>query len=113
MMTRVWSVMLRVCGASIRERQILRCMRHGVCVHVVVVVVTLVVAMMVVVLMVAVKVTVLVTVVGLLCMGEVEVVGVLCIGAKEVDCTGKVDILVVGFVVTLVLWYVNGRGGFL
>ena len=56
-------------------------------------------------------------------------VGVLCIGAVEVDCTGVVDImvlggvfvvkvvegveLVVGCVVRLVLWCTNRRGYFL
>ena len=61
-----------------------------------------------------------------LCIGVVEVVGVLCIEAVEMDCTGVVDImvlgwvfmvevvqgveLVVGCVVRLVLLCVNGRG---
>ena len=64
-----------------------------------------------------------------LCIGVVELVGVLCIGAVEVDCTGGIDIvvlgrvfvvkvvegveLVVGCVVRLVLWCANGRGYFL
>ena len=66
----------------------------------------------------------LVIVVRVLCIGVVGVVGVLCIGAVEVDCTGMVDILmlggvfieevvegvelVLGCVVRLVLWCVNG-----
>ena len=95
-------------------------------------IVALMVAVGVVVLVVAVEVVVLVIVVRILrelCIGVVEVVGVLCIGAMEVDCTGVVDImvlggvfvvevvegveLVVGCVVRLVLWCVNGRGYFL
>ena len=68
--------------------------------------------------MVAVRVVVLVIVVGVLCIGEVEV-----------DCTGVVDILVlggvfmvevveevelvVGCVVRLDLWCANRRGDFL
>ena len=64
-----------------------------------------------------------------LCVGVVKAVGVLCIGAVEVDCTGVVDIMVlggvfvvevvegveqvVGCVVRLALWCANGRGYFL
>ena len=80
--------------------------------------------------MVVVGVVVLVTVVRISCIGVLGVVvGVLCIGALEVDCVGMVGILVlggvfmvevaegvelvVGCVVRLVLWCVNGRGYFL
>ena len=64
-----------------------------------------------------------------ICIGVVGVVTVLCIGVLEVECLGVVDILVlggvfvvevvegvelvVGCVVRLVLWCVNGRGYFL
>ena len=59
-----------------------------------------------------------------LCIGVVEVVGILCIGAVvERDCTGVVDIMMLGgaFVVEVVvecvmrlfLWCANGRGYFL
>ena len=63
------------------------------------------------------------------CIGVVGVLGVLCIGLLEVDCVGVVEMLllgavfvmevvegvdlVVGCVVRLVLWCVNGRGYFL
>ena len=68
-------------------------------------------------------------VVRVACIGVVAVLGVLCIGLLEVDCVGVVEILllgavfvmevvegvdlVVGCVVRLVLWCVNGRGYFL
>ena len=118
---------------SLGGRETLSSMRDGICVCVaVVVVVALMLAVGVVVLMVVVGVLVLVTVVRVLrelCIGVVEVVGVLCMGMVEVDCTGVVDImvlggvflvevvegveLVVGCVVRLVLWCANGRGYFL
>ena len=94
---------------SLGGRETLSSMRDGicVCVAVVVVVVALMVAVGVVVLVVAVGVLVLVIVVRVLrelCIGVVEVVGVLCIGAVEVDCTGVVNIMVLGgvFVVEVV-----------
>ena len=117
---------------SLGGREMLRSMRDGifVCVVVaVVVVVALMVAKRVVVLMVVVETVVLVMVVRVSCIGVVGVVGVLCIRALEVDCAGVVDILVLGWVfmvkvaegvklvvgcvVRLVLWCVNGRGYFL
>ena len=119
---------------SLGGRETLSSMRVEicVCVAVVVVVVALMVVVGVVVLVVAVGVVVLVIVVRVLrelCIGMVEVVGVLRIGTVEVDCTGVVDImvlggvfvvevvegveLVVGCVVRLVLWRGNGRGCFL
>ena len=68
-------------------------------------------------------------VVRVACIGVVGVLGVLCIGLLEVDCVGVVEMLllgavfvmevvegvdlVVGCVVRLVLWCVNGRGYFL
>ena len=110
-------------------REMLSSMRDGicVCVAVVVVVVALMVAVGVVVLVVAVGVVVLVIVVRVLrelCIGVVEVVGILCIGAVvERDCTGVVDIMMlggafvvevaVGCVMRLFLWCANGRGYFL
>ena len=69
-----------------------------------VVVAALLVAMGGVVLMVAVGVVALGIVVRVLCIGVVGIVGVLCIGVVEEDCTGVVDILVLGevFVVQVV-----------
>ena len=112
---------------SLGGREMSRSMRDRICVCVVVVVVVLMVAKRVVVLMVVVGKVVLVVRVS--CIGVVRVVGVLCIEALEVDCAGMVDILVlggvfmmevvegvelvVGCVVRLVLWCVNGRGYFL
>ena len=114
---------------SLGGREMTRSMRDGICVCVVVVVVALMVAKRVVVLMVVVRTVVLVMVVRVSCIGVVGVVGVLCVRALEVDCEGVVDILVlggvfivgvvegvelvVGCVVRLVLWCVNGRGYFL
>ena len=119
---------------SLGGREMSRSMRDGICVCVVVlVVVVVVVALMVakraVLLMVVVGTVVLVMVVRVSCIGVVGVVEVLCIGVLEVDCAGVVDILVlggvfmmevaegvelvVGCVVRLVLWCVNGRGYFL
>ena len=109
-----------------------RSIRDGICVFVavvVVVVVALMVASWVVVLMAVVGIVVLVTVVRISCIGVLGVVGVLCVGTLEVDCVGVVGILVldgvfavemaegvelvVGCVVRLILWCVNGRGYFL
>ena len=118
---------------SLGGREMSRSIRDGICVCVVVVLVVVVVALMVakrvVVLMVVVGTVVLVMVVRVSCIGVVGVVGVSCIGALEVDCAGVVDILVlggtfmvevaegvelmVGCVVRLVLWCVNGREHFL
>ena len=120
---------------SLGWRETLSSMRVEICVCVVVVVVVVVALMVVVgvvVLVVAVGVVVLVIVVRVLrelCIGMVEVVGVLRIETVKVDCTGVVDImvlggvfvlevvegveLVVGCVVRLVLWRANGRGCFL
>ena len=113
---------------SLGGREMSRSMRDRICVCVVVVVVVvlLMVAKRVMVLMVVVGTLVLVMVVRVSCIGVVGVVGLLCIGALEVDCAGMVDILVVGgvfmievvegvelvvgCVVRLVLWCVNGRG---
>ena len=112
---------------SLGGREMSRSMRDGICVCVVVVVV-LMVAKRVVELMVVVG-TVVLMVVRVSCIGVVGLVGVLCIRALKVDCAGVVDILVlggvfmvevtegvelvVGCVVRLVLWCVNGRGYFL
>ena len=116
-----------------------RSIRDGICVCVVVVVVVEVVLLLVVVLIVAMEVmgvvvVVLMVVVGIVvrvsCVGVVGVVGMLCIGVLEVDCVAVVEILVlgvvfvvevvelvvgcvVGRVVRLILWCVNGRGNFL
>ena len=86
---------------SLGRRETLSSMRDGicVCVAVVAVVVTLMVAVGVMVLVVVVGVVVLVIVVRVLrelCIGVVEVVEVLCIGVVAVDCTGVVDIMVLG-----------------
>ena len=112
---------------SLGRREMFSSMREGISVCVVVVV--LMVAVGVVVLMVvvgAVGVVVLTVVVGVVVF--MIVVGVLYIGAAEVDCSGVVEIfvlgrffvvvaveveLVVGCVVRLVLWCSNGRGDFL
>ena len=118
------------CVWSLGGKETSRSIMDGICVCVaVVVVVALMVAIGVVVLMVVVGIVVLVMVVRVSCIGVVGVVGVLCMGALEVDCAGVVDILVlggvfvvevaegvelvVGCVVRLVLWCVNGRGYFL
>ena len=127
---------------SLEEREMSRSIRDGICVFVVVVVVVVAVVLVVVVvlivamglmgvvmLMVVVAIVVLVMVVRVACVGVVGVVGVLCIGVLEVGCVGVVDVLVlsavfvvevvegmelvVGCVVRLVLWCVNGRGYFL
>ena len=116
---------------SLGGREMLRSIRDGICVCVVVVlvVVAFMVAKRVVVLMVVVGTVMLVMVVRGSCIGVVGVVGVLCIGALEVDCARVVDILVlggvfmvevaegvelvVGCVVMVVLCCVNGRGYFL
>ena len=79
---------------SLGGREMLSTMRDGIC-SCVVVVVVVVVALMVPVLVVAVGV-VLVRVLRGLCIGIMEVVGVLWIGVVEVDCTGVVDIMVLG-----------------
>ena len=123
---------------SLGGRGVSRPIRDGICVCVVVVVVVAVVVLLVVVvLIVAMEVMVVVVfmvVVGIVvrvaCVGVVGVVGMLCIGVLEVDCVAVVEILVlgavfvvgvvelvvecvVGRVVRLVLWCVNGRGYFL
>ena len=83
------------------------------------------VAMGVVVFIILVGVVVLVMVVRVFCIAVVGVVRVLCIGAVEMDCAGVADILVlggvfvvnmvegmelvVGCVVRLAVWCVNGR----
>ena len=117
---------------SLGGRELLSSMRDGICVCVAVVVVALMVLVGVGVSMVPLGVVVLMIVVRVvreLCVGVVEVVGVLCIEVVEVDCTGVVDIivlggvlevevvegkeLVAGWVVKLVLWCANRRGYFL
>ena len=112
---------------SLGGRVMLRSIRDGICVCVVVValvvVVVLMAAMGVVLLMVVVGIVVLVNVMRVACTG---VVGVLCMEVLEVDCVGVVDALVfgvifmvegvelvVGCVVRVVLWCVNKRGYFL
>ena len=128
MMTRVWSVMFRVCGALVGETH---CCVFACVVVVVVVVVPMVAVGLVVLLMVAVGVLMLVIVVRVLIelyIGVVKVVGELCREAKEMDCTRVVDImvlgggfvvmvegveLVMGCVVRLVLWFENERVYFL
>ena len=97
------------------------------------VVVVLIVAMEVMGVVVVVLMVVVGIVVRVACVGVVGVVGMLCIGVLEVDCVTVVEILVlgavfvvevvegvelvvgclVGRVVRLVLWCVNGRGYFL
>ena len=92
--------------------QILNCMREGISVSVVVVVLMVVVWMVMLVIVVVLMI----------------VVGVVCLGAVEVGCSGVVEIfvlgvvfvvvvveveLVVGCVMKLVLWCSNGRGDFL
>ena len=107
---------------SLGRRETLSSMRDGICVCVAVVaaVVTLMVAVGVMVLVVVVGVVVLVIV--------VRVLRELFAGVVELDCIGVVDVmvlvgfflvevverveLVVGCVVRLVLWCVNGRGYF-
>ena len=82
---------------SLGGRETLSSMRDGICVCVAVVMV--VVALMISMLMVAVGIVALVIVVRVLrelCIGWVEVVEVLCIGVVAVDCTGVVDIMVLG-----------------
>ena len=111
-------------------RKMLHSMRDGISVWVAVVLVALIVVVGVMVLMVVVEVVVLVIVVGVLCVGAMEVVGVLYRGVVKVDFAEEVvDILVlggvfvvevveevelvVGCVVSLVLWCANGTGDFL
>ena len=110
----------------------LRSIRDGICVCVVVVVigVVLIVAMEVMGVVVVVLMVVVGIVVRVACVGVAGVVAMLCIGVLEVDCVAVVEILVlgavfvvevvelvvrcvVGHVVRLVLWCVNGRGYFL
>ena len=101
MMTKEWSVTLRVCGVWVGEMSSYMSSRIHVCV---VVVVALMVVMGVVVLMEAAGIVMLVIVVRVSCIGVLGVVGVLCIRVLEVDCAGVVDILVLGevFVVEMV-----------
>ena len=101
MMTKEWSVTLRVCGAWLGEMSSYMSDRIRVSVAVVV---ALMVVMGVVVLMEAAGIVMLVIVVRVSCIGVVGVVGVLCIRVLEVDCAGVVDILVLGevFVVEVV-----------
>ena len=133
-----WLMTMRVCGVWVRE--MLRSIRDGICVCVVVVVVVAVTLLLLVVLIVAMEVmevVVLIVVVGIVVrvasLGVVGVLGMLCIGVLEVDCVVLVEILVlgavfvvgmvqevelvvgcvVGRVVSLVLWCVIGRGYFL
>ena len=111
-------------------RKMLHSMRDGISVWVAVVLVALIVVVRVMVLMVVVEVVVLVIVVGVLCVGAMEVVGVLYRGVVKVDFAEEVvDILVlggvfvvevveevelvVGCVVSIVLWCANGTGDFL
>ena len=123
---------------SLGGREMSRSIRDGICVCLVVVVVAvvllvvvvLIVAMEVMRLVVVVLMVVVETVVRVACVGVVGVVGMLCMGVLEVDCVAVVEILVlgavfvvgvvelvvecvVGRVVRLVLWCVNGRGYFL
>ena len=119
---------------SLAGRETLRSMRDRIflcVVVVVVVVVALMVAVGVVVLMVAVVVllVIVVRVLRELCIGVVEVMEILCIEVVEVDCTGMLDIMVLGrvfvvemvegvelvvkYVTRLVLWCANGKGYFL
>ena len=125
---------------SMGGRGMLRFIRDGIFVCVVVVVVVDVVLLVVVVLIVAMEVmgvVVLMVVVGIVvrvaCVGVVGVLGMLCIGVLEVDCVAVVESLVLGAVfvvevvegvelvvgcvvervVRLILWCVNGRGYFL
>ena len=120
-----------------------RSIRDGICVCVVVVVVVAVVVIVAMEVMgLVVLMVVVVIVVRVACVGVVGVVGKFCIGVLEVDCIAVVEILVlaavfmvnvlgavfvvevvegvelavgcvVGRVVWLVLWCVNGRGYFL
>ena len=71
-------------GVCLGGREMLSSTRDGIRVH----------AVVVVVLMAAVRVVVLMAVVGVVVV--VIVMGVLCIGAVKVDCTGVVDVLVLG-----------------
>ena len=126
---------------SLGGREMSKSIKDGICVCVVVVVVVAVVlVVVVVVLIVAMEVMVVVVfiiVVGIMVrvasVGAVGVVGILCIGVLEADCVAVVEILVlgavfvvevvegvelevgcvVGRVVMLVLWWVNGRGLFM
>ena len=117
---------------SLSGREMFSSTREGISVCVVVVV--LMVAVGVVVLMVVVGVVVLTVVVGVVVLMVVVgvvvlmiVVGVFYIGAVEVDCSGVVEIFLLGWffvvvvvevelvvecVVRLVLWCSNGRGIF-
>ena len=128
------------CVQSLGGRGMSRSIRNGICVCVVVVIVIVVVFLLVVVLIAAMEVMGVVvlmlvvgTVVRVACVGVMGVVGILCIGVLEVDCVKVVEILVlgavfvvevvegvelvvgcvVGRVVRLVLWCVNGRRYFL
>ena len=109
---------------SLSGRETLSSMRDRICVCVCVAVVAVVVA-----LMVPVGVVVLVVVVGVVVLViVVRVLRELFAGVVELDCIGVVDVmvlvgfflvevverveLVVGCVVRLVLWCVNGRGYF-
>ena len=125
---------------SLSGRGMSRSIRDGICVCVVVVVVVAVVVIVAMEVMgVVVLMVVVVIVVRVACVGVVGVVGKFCIGVLEVDCVAVVEILVlaavfmvdvlgavfvvegvelavgcvVGQVVRLVLWCVNGRGFFL
>ena len=90
---------------SMGGRGMLRFIRDGIFVCVVVVVVVDVVLLVVVVLIVAMEVmgvVVLMVVVGIVvrvaCVGVVGVLGMLCIGVLEVDCVAVVESLVLGAV---------------
>ena len=126
---------------SLGGREMSRSIRDGICVCVMVMLVMAMVLVVVVVLMVVMRViemvmlmvvvviVVLVRVVRVACIGVVGVMGVLCIEVFKVDWLGVVDVLVlravfvvevvegvelvVGCVVRLVLWCVNGRRHFL
>ena len=128
---------------SLSGRGMSRSIRDGICVCVVVVVVVAVVVIVAMEVMgVVVLMVVVVIVVRVACVGVVGVVGKFCIGVLEVDCIAVVEILVlaavfmvnvlgavfvvevvegvelavgcvVGQVLRLVLWCVNGRGFFL
>ena len=118
---------------SLGGREMSRSIRDGICVCVMVMLVMAMVLVVVVVLMVVmgvIEVVMLMVVVGIVaCIGVVGVMGVLCIEVFKVDWLGVVDVLVlrvvfmmevvegvelvVGCVVRLVLWCVNGRKHFL
>ena len=124
---------------SLSGREMSRSIRDGIyiCVVVVVVVAVVLVVVVLIVAMEVMGVVVLMVVVGIVvrvaCVGVVGVLGVLGIKMLEVDRVAVVEILVlgvvfvvelvegvelvvgcvVGHVVRLVLWFVNGRGYFL